>query len=261
MLEKNEHGRPRLVVLTAGGALANMLVNRLGARFGASLSVLKEEPESKLSILWRRARLLGWRHAMGQSLFGVLQKLLQRRNRRRLLAIWQEHGLDPQPPRTGWQEVGSVNAPACRTALRQLDPDVVIVYGTRTIKWRTLGCVAAPFLNCHAGSNPEYREGNAAYSAHGQRHQVQAGVTVHLVDHGVDTGSVLYQAKVDFAADDNILTFQHRQMAAALPLLIRAIEDALKGELRPRQIQRPPRQCFQPTLSGYLETGLAQQVS
>jgi folate-dependent phosphoribosylglycinamide formyltransferase PurN len=48
-----------------------------------------------------------------------------------------------------------------------------------------------------------------------------AGVTVHLVDEGVDTSAVLYQPKVDFASDDNIATYRHRQMAAALPPMIR----------------------------------------
>jgi len=85
-------------------------------------------------------------------------------------------------------------------------------------------------------------------------------VTVHLFDEGIDTGGVLYQAKVDFAPNDNIATDQHRQMAAALPLLLSAVEDALKGQLRPRRIKLPSRQWFHPTLWGYLRTGLAQQV-
>jgi hypothetical protein len=49
-------------------------------------------------------------------------------------------------------------------------------------------------------------------------------------------------------------------MAAALPLLLSAVEDALEGQLRPRRINLPSRQWFHPTLWGYLRTGLAQQV-
>jgi hypothetical protein len=251
-------GRPRIVVLIAGGVLAHMLVNRLDAHFG-SIFVLKEDPESKLAIVRRRARLIGWRQALGQLAFSLLQRLLQRRSARRLAAIWHEHGLNPEPPRTGWQEIGSVNAPACREALRRLEPDVVVVYGTRIIKWRTLGAVAAPFINYHAGINPKYRGQNGAYWARSRADHAHAGVTVHLVDEGVDTGAVLYQAKVDFP-DDNIATYQHRQMAAALPLLIRAVEDALAGQLRPRRVNLPSCQWFHPTLWGYLKTGLLTQV-
>ncbi len=60
--------------------------------------------------------------------------------------------------------------------------------------------------------------------------------------------------------DDNISTYQHRQIAVALPLLIRAIEDALAGRLEPHQVDLPSRQWFHPTLWAYFKTGLKQGV-
>src|SRR6185436_9942675 len=198
MGERDLSDGPRIVVLIAGGALAHRLVNRLEEQFG-SISVLKEDPESKLAIVRRRARLIGWRQALGQAAFGLLQKCVARRSAGRLAAIWGEHGLNPVPPRTGWQEIGSVNAPAAQAALRRLAPDVVVVYGTRIIKWRTLGSVAAPFINYHAGINPKYRGQNGAYWARRQGDPAHAGITVHLVDEGVDTGDVLYQATNQFS--------------------------------------------------------------
>ena len=140
MGDRDVNDGPRIVVLIAGGALAHILVNRLAEHFG-SISVLKEDPESKVAIVRRRARLIGWRQALGQAAFGLLQKCVARRSAGRLAAIWREHGLNPAPPRTAWQQIGSVNAPAAQAALRRLAPDVVIVYGTRIIKWRTLGSV------------------------------------------------------------------------------------------------------------------------
>ena len=120
--------------------------------------------------------------------------------------------------------------------------------------------MAAPFINYHAGVNPKYRGQNGAYWARSKRDPAHAGVTVHLVDEGVDTGDVLYQAATDFSPDDNIATYQHRQMATALPLLIRAIEDALAGRLAPRRVELPSRQWFHPTLWGYVRTGMLQGV-
>jgi hypothetical protein len=81
---------------------------------------------------------------------------------------------------------------------------------------------------------------------------------VALIEEGVD--SVPYQATVGALPDDNIATDQYRQMASALPLLIRAIEDALKGQLRPPQIELPSRQRFQPTPWGDLKAGVLEQV-
>jgi folate-dependent phosphoribosylglycinamide formyltransferase PurN len=252
--------RPKIAVLVAGGPLAAMLVNGLVGRFG-QVCVLKEEPEPKMLIVRRRARLIGWRQALGQAAFGLVQKLITRRSAARLAAIWEAHDLDPRPL-AGVQvsNIGSVNSQACRAALRALDPAVVVVYGTRILKRDTLQCVAAPFINYHAGINPKYRGQNGAYWARRNRDPAHAGVTVHLVDEGVDTGDVLYQARADFAPDDNIATYQHRQMAVALPLMIAAVEDALAGALRPRCVELPSRQWFHPTLWGYVRTGVTQGV-
>jgi folate-dependent phosphoribosylglycinamide formyltransferase PurN len=251
---------PRIAVLIAGGPLAHALVNGLRDRFGA-VSVLREEPEPKLAILRRRARLVGWLEALGQAAFGVLQKLISRRSAARLAEIWHQHGLDPRlDPDIAVRDIGSVNSQACRAALRELAPAVVVVYGTRIIKGETLRCVTAPFINYHAGINPKYRGQNGAYWARREGDPDHAGVTVHLVDEGVDTGDVLYQAIDQFSPADNIATYQHRQMATALPLMIRAIEDALSDRLRPRRVQLPSRQWFHPTLWGYLRTGVLQGV-
>jgi folate-dependent phosphoribosylglycinamide formyltransferase PurN len=251
----------RIAILIAGGPLAHMLVNGLRGRFGDAVVVLREEPEPKLAILRRRARLIGWPEALGQAAFGIVQKLITRRSAARLAAILEEHRLDPRPdPAVAVHDIGSVNSEACREALRELSPDVVVVYGTRIIKRPTLRCVAAPFINYHAGVNPKYRGQNGAYWARSQRDSAHAGVTVHLVDEGVDTGDVLYQAATDFSPADNIATYQHRQMATALPLLVRAIEDALAARLAPRRVELPSRQWFHPTLWGYVRTGVTQGV-
>jgi hypothetical protein len=236
MGQGDEEAQPRLAVLIAGGPLANMLVNRLSAHFG-TISVLKEDPQCKFGIVRRRARLVGWRQALGQAAFGALKTMLQRRS----AASDGGHQASTRPRSTptqaGWQRIGSVNAPACRRALRQLDPQVVIVYGTRLIQWRTLGCIAAPFITYHAGINGEYRGETGAYWARHQPQRAPAGLTAALIEEGVD--GVPYQATVGALPDDNIATDQYRQMASALPLLIRAIEDALKGQLRPPQIELP----------------------
>ncbi len=81
-----------------------------------------------------------------------------------------------------------------------------------------------------------------------------------MVDQGVDTGAVLYQAQVAFAPEDTISTYQHVQAATALPLFARALEDAIAGRLRPRRVSLPSQLWFPPTLWAYLTTGLTRGV-
>ena len=76
----------------------------------------------------------------------------------------------------------------------------------------------------------------------------------------LDTGAVLYQSVSQFAPTDNISTYQYRQMADAIPLMIRAADDALAGQLRVQRNALPSKQWFMPTLWGYFRTGLLTGV-
>ena len=253
------HRTRPLVLLTAGGTLANVVANGLAARLGP-LTIIEECPETKGQVIRRRARLQGWLTALGQVGFGLAQRLFWP-NSERLAAIWKQHGLDPaQPSGLTIHRVPSVNAPECRALLAQLNPAVVAVYGTRILKPATLASVAAPFINYHAGINPKYRGQHPGYWALAEGDAENAGVTIHLVDEGVDTGSVLYQTRVSFAPEDTIASYQHLQAAHAIPLFARAIEDAKAGRLAPRAVDLPSRQYFPPTLWGYLATGLTRGV-
>ena len=144
--------------------------------------------------------------------------------------------------------------------MQSLDPAVVAVYGTRIIKPRTLAAVTAPFINYHAGINPAYRGQHPAYWALVNRDAKHAGVTVHLVDTGIDTGEVLYQAPVHFDRLDTILTYQWAQLPVALPLFERAIEDAQRRCITPSYVDLPSAQYFPPTLWTYLQNGLSKGV-
>ncbi|MEC9367833.1 MAG: formyl transferase [Pseudomonadota bacterium] len=254
----NENGQ--VVLMIAGGPLANVIANTLASHF-PRLAILREAPESKLRMLRRRSRIAGPAAALGQALCGVALKPLSRLSRARLAEIAADNGfVTGALPDVPVITVGSVNSSACRDALHSLAPDVVAVYGTRLIGARTLAAVDAPFINYHAGITPKYRGQHPAYRALAGGDADHAGVTIHLVDEGVDTGAVLYQAPVRFSPRDNITTYQFVQMAAARPLLVRAIEDALAGRLSPRHVDLPSRNWLPPTIWEYAVNGLARSV-
>lgn len=253
-----------IVVLTAGGPIKPLVVNGLARALAGPdriITVIEEQPESKWAIIRRRARLLGWFQALGQVGFGVLQRLLEPCRSARRSAILSAYDLDPGAvPGVEVHRVESVNSPECRDLLKSLAPSVVAVYGTRIIKPETLRAVPAPFINYHAGINPKYRGQHPGYWALATGDVENAGITIHLVDEGVDTGGVLYQARVAFDRDDTIATYQHVQAAHALPLFARAIEDALDGRLAPTTVAMPSRQWFPPTLWDYLRIGVTRGV-
>ena len=254
-----EHSGPRPVILTAGGPLSWIVVNGLVRCLGP-ITVIQEQPETKLEIIRRRARLLGWIRAIGQVAFGLFERLFLR-NSSRLAAISAKHSLVSVPNAAiEVHHVSSVNSPECHALLAELKPPVVGVYGTRILKRATLKCLAAPFINYHAGINPKYRGQHPGYWALASGDAENAGVTIHLVDEGVDTGGVLYQARVHFESEDTISTYQHVQAAFAIPLFARALEDAIAGRLNPKEVDLPSQQFFPPTLWAYFGNGFMKGV-
>lgn len=251
----------RIAVLIAGGGLANIFVNKLADRF-PDLVVLQEQGEDVATIFRRRAKLRGWWDAMGQHLFTYYGlRIVTRLGKARVNQICSEHGLARDlKPGIEVRPVPSVNSPECQAHLRAIQPRAVAVYGTRLLNRETLAAIDAPFINYHAGLNPKYRGQSGAYWALRNGDAANAGLTIHLVDTGVDTGDVLYQARSTFTKADNFQTYHFAQMAQATPLMIQAIEDAVAGRLKPYKPNLPSQQFFMPTLWGYVWAGLTKGV-
>ena len=106
--------------------------------------------------------------------------------------------------------------------------------------------VNIPFVNYHAGITPKYRGVHGGYWAKAEDDLRNFGVTAHLIDAGIDTGAVLYQARIAPTARDNFSTYPYLQMAAALPLLEQAARDAMAGTLKPQPVDLPSRAWSHP---------------
>ncbi len=251
--------RGEVVLLTARGALANRAIAHLSARF-PGLVVLQEEPETKWQIIRRRTRLLGAFNAWGQAAAGLVFRLAACRVARRAAELGSADPTVPDQRRARVVNVDNINSRRACRALELIQPRVVAVYGTRIISQTTLNTVDAPFINYHAGINPKYRGQHPAYWARVNGDHENAGVTVHLVDKGVDTGEVIYQAPIAFAPEDNITTYQYVQLATGMNLLAQAIYDALEGRLRTQSVALPSKLWFPPTIWQYVYNGAVKGV-
>lgn len=249
-----------VVVLSGGGPLPWIMANTVIERFGP-ITIIEEHKEPTFVLVRRRIRLLGAISTFGQVAFSPVLKFLHRKSVERKREIMSTAGLDPVPSKNcDLIKVQSVNTDACRKALRQVAPKIILVFGTRMIRKKTLSCVGAPFINYHAGINPTYRGMNGGYWALARGDQENAGVTVHLVDEGVDTGGILYTAPFKAEKGDNFVTYPLLQAAAGKPLVLKAAEDALNGRLRTIKSNPPSAQWFHPTLWQYLMTGIRRGV-
>lgn len=242
-----------------------VVASALAARF-RHVTIILEDAPSLHSQVRSRIRRFGFRRGMGQLLFRAFSPLLsipQRARMAALAALAAGMGGGHDALLRNAISVDSVNSARARRVLKELQPDVVVVNGTRIVGSKTLGC-ARIFINMHAGITPGYRGVHGGYWAMVSGDAGNFGVTVHRVDRGVDTGEIIFQERTQPAAGDGFFTYPMIQLKLGLPLLVRAVENALENRLvyaRPAgQDMAVSRQWYHPTLLEYIGNGLSKGV-
>ena len=213
-------------------------------------------------FLKKRIRKLGWFTVGGQVLFQLLvAKQLTRSSRGRISQIIRAYGLSKvEVPAADTIEVPSVNSEQCLKAMQELKPDLVIVHGTRIISKKLLQNTPALFINIHAGITPRYRGSHGAYWALAGGDADNCGVTVHLVDAGIDTGNILAQGLIPLTPADNFATYPVLQLAEGLRLLKNVIPQLQNGTRPVVTNTLDSALWHHPTLWGYWWTRLRKGV-
>ncbi|RLT32543.1 MAG: methionyl-tRNA formyltransferase [Chloroflexi bacterium] len=118
-------------------------------------------------------------------------------------------------------------------ALAELAADVMVVaaYGQilpkAVLEIPTFGC-----LNIHASLLPAWR-GASPITAALLAGQSETGVTLMLMDVGMDTGPLLAQAKMTIGADDTTASLSQKLAAQGAALLVESLPRWLAGEIAP----------------------------
>jgi folate-dependent phosphoribosylglycinamide formyltransferase PurN len=251
------------VVMLAGPGESTHFVYHALQRELTVRALIIEEPVSRGQLLRRRAKKLGLRTVVGQVAFQTLiAPTLRRASRPRIAELKERFGLNDGPIDDSLiTRVESANSPAAIERLRELAPSVVVVNGTRILSRNVLRSVPATFLNTHAGITPLFRGVHGGYWSLADGRPESCGVTVHLVNEGIDTGGIVAQALISPERGDSFVTYPYLQYAAALPLLIQAVKDALAGRLTTKEPPAGPSRLWShPTAFQYLWHRLRQGV-
>lgn len=250
--------RGRVVIVAGEGESTRFVFNGLERAIGVH-KVIIEDPADRRQLLRRRVAKLGLSTVASQLLFkAMVAKPLELAARRRLQEIKCRLDLDDREiPDRARIHVSSINSPEAIEHLRALDPAVVVVNGTRIIAKKVLEAVRAPFINMHAGITPLYRGVHGGYWALASADRGHCGVTVHLVDQGIDTGGIISQALIEPTREDSFATYPLLQTGAGLPLLVAAVKAALDGSLERKPApEGASRLWSHPTLGQYLKARL-----
>jgi methionyl-tRNA formyltransferase len=126
-----------------------------------------------------------------------------------------------------------VNAPDCVAAIAALRPDVNVSIAYDQIFGAAIRQSCDWFLNVHAGKLPAYRGRNIINWAiiNGE---TEIGVTVHLVDRGIDTGDILLQRLLPIAWTDTYGDVLARVVREVPSLVVNTLDQIASGRAEPR---------------------------
>ena len=245
--------RIKVILLVGKDEFTKIMFNGIKDQFDI-IKVIIEEPISKKILLKRRVKRIGLITVIGQTFFILYNKLwLKKKSIKRIYEIKKELSLnDTNIDESIISEVNSINDEETMKLLSNFQADVVVVNGTRIIKKEILESIETPFINTHSGITPKYRGVHGGYWALTENDLENCGVTIHLVDTGIDTGGILYQGLIKPTFKDNFNTYPYLQLAVAIPLMSQAIQDVAKKNHVTKEVELTSKLWSHPTIFEYI---------
>lgn len=116
--------------------------------------------------------------------------------------------------------------------------DLVVSFGYRHIIGKqVIDSSPAPIVNLHIAYLPWNRGAHPNFWSFFDC--TPSGVTIHLIDEGVDTGAILYQRYVNFAGDETTFAQTYRRLIREIEaLFLDHMEDIVAGRYQPRAQRR-----------------------
>ncbi|MBK8497701.1 MAG: hypothetical protein IPL52_02510 [Flavobacteriales bacterium] len=157
---------------------------------------------------------------------------------------WLDEASAALVPGTGWPEgistldTRDVNAPDIVHRVAAERPDLVVVYGTGLLRAPLLALPVKGTLNAHSSMLPHYRGARSEFWQCYNDDPSAVGITVHLVDPSVDTGSILFQCSTRSTWPSDPYRLRAVNVLATLENYPRVINEYLGGLLSPA-IQGP----------------------
>ncbi len=253
----------RVLLLGGDGEYTDIVYHKISQSYDV-IAAIVEDPVPKKQLIKRRIKTLGMAKVLGQVLFQILIiPVLKARASKRIEEIKKLNKMNDSRDyrmRPDFYHIHSINSDETIKLLKEYKPDVVIVNGTRIISKRILKSSDAIFINMHMGITPKYRGVHGGYWALYENDAKNAGVTIHLVDEGIDTGEVLYQSCIRCNEWDNFCTYPYLQLAEGIKLEMKVLEDIEKNELKSIKVNLPSMLWSHPTIREYLHARRKRNV-
>lgn len=229
----------RIVVLTSDTPSNVWLVNQLSARHEIAGIVVERRPLALTTAekLERRRRMMR-RYGLVRTLNKLLFNRLCSRSLSDDAARTVTGSFFPGKAPVAYARqvptvvVASINEAACARFIGARAPEILAVCGTSVLKPDIFTLAPKGAINIHTGITPEYRSADPIFWALYRGEPDKVGVTIHHIDRGIDTGSIIHQETVPVYAEDSLATIYVRCVRKGAELYARALDEIANGSVR-----------------------------
>lgn len=137
------------------------------------------------------------------------------------------------------REVPHINHPELVKLARELQPDLICVFGTSLIRGELLNAGRLGIINLHGGLSPEYRGADCTFWALYNGEPEKVGCTLHYIDAGIDTGRLIAHISPEVREGDGELELFWRAVKDSAEVYAEAVARLAAGE--PLGIGQPGR--------------------
>lgn len=121
--------------------------------------------------------------------------------------------------------------------LRSLRPDLILsLFFNQILNKEVLNIPSKGTINIHPALLPNYRGVSPVFWCLANDEK-ETGVTVHFINEGIDTGSIINQSRVEIKSDDTEDSLYKRCVKKGAPLLFRAISEIKKSTISSRSLK------------------------
>jgi len=194
--------------------------------------------------------------ALREKLEAVSDRVIPGREVEQLLAqAFPDRGLAALARRYGFRvlECGDLNGAVAIGHLKSVETDLGIVLGTRILKRAAFSVPLQGCINLHKGGVPDYRGMPPGFwELYDGRDS--AGVTVHFVDDGLDTGDVLGASQIPIHPKETPESLRSKLDQEGIRLMAEVVDRiALGSAIRQPQVKNAQAARTRPTRAQTLE--------
>jgi methionyl-tRNA formyltransferase len=128
------------------------------------------------------------------------------------------------------REVPHINHPDAVALARELQPDLIAVFGTSLIRGELLKMGRLGIANLHGGLSPDYRGADCTFWALYNGEPEKVGCTLHWIDAGIDTGGLVAHVSPKVLPDDDELKLFWRAVQSSAGVYAELLQRLASGE-------------------------------